>query len=104
MTELQWNFQKKWGKKVFLLARIKLNSKENIISKAWIDNEISHEKFTIIMNEAENFHKLEENIIMMKSQRSGIEKDKIIEGGKKMGTDKIIKQNEKISNSFESQI
>ena len=56
------------------------------------------------MNEAENFHKLEENIIMMKSQRSGIEKDKIIEGGKKMGTDKIIKQNEKISNSFESQI
>ena len=56
------------------------------------------------MNEAENFHKLEENIIMMKSQRSGIEKDKIIEDGKKMGTDKIIKQNEKISNSFESQI
>ena len=104
MTELQWNFQKKWGKKVFLLARIKLNSKENIISKAWIDNEISYEKFAIIMNEAENFHKLEKNMIMMKSQRSGIEKDKIIEDGKKMWTDKIIKQNEKISNSFESQI
>ena len=40
--------------KFVLLARIKLNSIENIISKALKDNTISCEDFTIIMNKEKN--------------------------------------------------
>ena len=35
-------------------ARSKLNSVESKISKALIDNEISHEDFTTILNEKQN--------------------------------------------------
>ena len=37
-----------------MLARSKLNSIESKISKALIDNEISHEDFTTILNEKQN--------------------------------------------------
>ena len=37
-----------------MLARSKLNSIESKISKAWMDNEISHEDFETIINEEEN--------------------------------------------------
>ena len=37
-----------------MLARIKLNSIENKISKTLIGNEISHEDFEIIINEEKN--------------------------------------------------
>lgn len=63
--------------KVVLLAKIKLNSIENIISKARIDNKISHDEFAILMNEVENYHKLEEKIKMMTRQRKGTERFKI---------------------------
>ena len=38
-----------------MLARSKLNSIEKIISKAFIDNKISHENFTTIFNEEKNY-------------------------------------------------
>lgn len=63
--------------KVVLLAKIKLNSIENIIPKARIDNKISHDEFAILMNEVENYHKLEEKIKMMTRQRKGTERFKI---------------------------
>ena len=44
------NKKKKYNK-IVMLARSKLNSIENEISKALIDNEISHEDFEIIINE-----------------------------------------------------
>ena len=37
-----------------MLATSKLNSIESKISKALIDNEISHEDFTTILNEKQN--------------------------------------------------
>ena len=40
--------------KIFMLARSKLNSMENKISKALTDNEISHEDFETIINEEKN--------------------------------------------------
>ena len=41
---------------------------------------------------------------MMKSQRSNVEKNKLIESDKRMGIDEIIKQNERINNNLKSQI
>ena len=73
-----------------------MNSIENTISKALKDNEISHEDFTTIRNEERTHRELKESIRMMKSQGSGIESDKVIEDGKRMGIDKTIKQNKNI--------
>ena len=74
--------KKKKLNKLFLLARIKLNS---------IDNEISLEDFTIVMNEEKKHCKLRENIRMMKSQRSNKEWDKQIDYGKRIGINKVVK-------------
>lgn len=40
--------------KFVLLAKSKLNSTENIISNALIDNEIIHEEFTLIVDNEKN--------------------------------------------------
>ena len=74
-----------------------MNSIENItIKDNEKDNEISHEDFTTIRNEERTHRELKESIRMMKSQGSGIERDKVIEDGKRMGIDKTIKQNKNI--------
>ena len=44
------------------------------------------------------------SIEMMKIQRSGIEENKLIEDGKRISIDKIIKQNERINNNLKSQV
>ena len=64
-----------------MLAKSKLNSIENTISKALIDKESSHEDFTTIINEERNYRELKEGLRMMKSQRSNIERNKLIEDG-----------------------
>ena len=46
--------KKKKHNKIVMLARSKLNSIENKISKALMDNEISHEDFETIINEEKN--------------------------------------------------
>ena len=56
------------------------------------------------MNEEIKYRQLKESFRMMKSQRSNVEKNKLIEGGKRMGIDEIIKQNERINNNLKSQI
>ena len=70
-------------------ARSRLNGRENKISKALIDNGTSHEDLTIIINEERKYLKFKENIRMMKSQRSNIEKKKLVEIGKNIGIDGI---------------
>ena len=57
-----------------MLARSKLNRTESKISEALIDNEISHEDFTIIINEERNYCELKKRIRTMKSQRGDTEK------------------------------
>ena len=81
-----------------MLAR--LNTIENKISEALINNEISHEDFMTIINEERNYCELKESIRMMNSQRSDTEKNYLIEESKKVGTDEIIKCNEIINNSL----
>ena len=66
-----------------MLARIRLNSIKNRISKALIDNEISHEDFETIINEEEKYRELKESMRMMNCHRSDAEKFSLIEEGKK---------------------
>ena len=83
-----------------MLARIKSNSIGNKISEALINNEISHEDFIIIINERRNCRKLIDRIRMMESQRSDTEKINLIEEGKKIAIDEVIKSNQIINNSL----
>ena len=83
-----------------MLARIKSNSIGNKISEALINNEIIHEDFIIIINERRNCRKLIDRIRMMESQRSDTEKINLIEEGKKIAIDEVIKSNQIINNSL----
>ena len=75
--------KKKKHNKIVMLARSKLNSIESKISKALMDNEISHEDFETIINEEKKYWELKESIRMMNSHRSAAEKVSLIEEGKK---------------------
>ena len=65
-----------------------------------LDNEISHEDFETIINDEKKYRELEESIRMMNSQRSDAEKVSLIEEGKKIGINEVIKRNEIINNSL----
>ena len=86
--------------KIVMLARSKLNSIESKISEALINNEISHEYFMTILNEEKEYRELKEIIRMMNSQRSDVEKISLIEEGKKIGINEVIKRIEIINNSL----
>ena len=73
LLKTRQNKKKKAGKSV-MLARNKLNSTESKISEELLNSEISHEEFTIIINEKKTVVNLNKGITMMKSQRSGTEK------------------------------
>ena len=83
-----------------MLATSKLNSIESKISEALINTEISHEDFMIIINDETKYRELKESIRMMNSQKSDVEKINLIEEGKKIGINEIIKCNEIINNSL----
>ena len=86
--------------KIVLLARSKLNSIENKISEALINNEISHEHFMTIINEKKKYRELKESIRTMNSQIGDAEKISLIEEGKKMGISEVIKRYEIINKSL----
>ena len=92
--------KKKKHNKIVMLARSKLNSIESKISKALMDNEISHEGFETILNEEKKYRELKESIRMMNSQRSDAEKISLIEEGKKISISEVIKHNKIINNSL----
>ena len=92
--------KKKKHNNIVMLARSELNSIESKISEALINNEIRHEKFMIIINEEKKYRELKESIRMMNSQRSDVEKISLIEEGKKIGINEVIKRNEIINNSL----
>ena len=83
-----------------MLATTKLNSIESKISEALANNEISHKDFMTIINEEKKYRELKESIRMMNSQRSDVEKISLIEEGKKIGINEVIKRNEIINNSM----
>ena len=83
-----------------MLARSKLNSIESKISEALINNEISHKDFMTIINEEKQYRELKYSIRMMNSQRSDVEKNKLIEEVKEVGINEVIKHNQIINNSL----
>ena len=83
-----------------MLARSKLNSIENKISKALTDNEISYEDFQTIINEEKRYRELKESIRMVNSHRGDAEKVDLIEEGKKIGINEAIKHNKIINNNL----
>ena len=83
-----------------MLARSNLNSIESLMSKALMDNEIIHEDFETIINEEKQYRELKESFRMMNSHRSDAEKVILIEEGKKIGINEVIKRNEIDNNSL----
>ena len=83
-----------------MLARSILISIESKIFEVLKNNEISHEDFRTIINEDNKYRELKESIRMMNSQRSNTEKINLIEEGKKIGINEVIKRNEIINNSL----
>ena len=83
-----------------MLARSKSNNIENKISKALMDNKISHKDFETIINEEKKYRELKESIRMMNSHRSNAKKVNLIEEGKKRGINEAIKHNEFINNNL----
>ena len=65
-----------------------------------INNEISHNDFMTIINEENKKRELKESIRMMNSQRSDVKKNNLIEEGKKIGINEVIKRNKFINNSL----
>ena len=59
--------KKKKHNKIIALARSKLNIIENLISQALIDFEITHEKFSKIIYEKNNYEQIIDNIRSVKS-------------------------------------
>ena len=55
--------KKKMHDKILMLAKSKLNSIEILISKALNDMEISHEEFTIILNEKNKYDRVKYELI-----------------------------------------
>ena len=86
--------------KIVMLATSKLNSIESKISEALINNEISHEDFIKSINEEKKYWELTESIRMINSQISDVEKVSLIEGGKEIGINEVIRCNEIINNSL----
>ena len=59
--------KKKKHNKIIALARSKLNIIENLISQALIDFEITHEEFSKIIYEKNNYEQITDNIKSVKS-------------------------------------
>ena len=76
-----------------LLARSKLNSIEHVRSK------INPEDFISVTQEKEKYCKLKKNVRIVKSQRSDVQKNKLI-ADVRMGFHIMIKQNEKVTNNL----
>ena len=56
------------------------------------DSDISQEEFTPVTNQKHNYLRLKEIIRTKDSQQSGIETNRLIEHGKRIGIDEKLKQ------------
>ena len=64
------------------------------------NNEISQEDFATILNEEKKYRELKESIRMMNSQRGDVKNISLIEEGKKIGINEVIRCNQIIYNSL----
>ena len=64
------------------------------IFKALIDSVIIHEKFVLVINEEQNYRSLNESSRTNNSQLGDIERDRLMEHGKRIGIDEILREGE----------
>ena len=82
-------------RKIALLGRSKLKNIVKIMFYALTDSDISYDEFTLMINKEQSYFRLKESIGPKEDQLGDIIKDRIIEYGKKTGTNEIFKQNER---------
>ena len=92
--------KKKKHNKIVMLARSKLNSIESKISKALIDNEISHEDFETIINEEKNMENWKKALELWIVEEVMLKKLAWLKKTKKIGIHEVIKRNQIINNSL----
>ena len=63
--------------KIIVLAENKLNMIDTLLSSALNDSEISHEEFTDIINEANIYENIKENIKELTIEASSLERTKL---------------------------
>ena len=80
-----------------MLTRSELNSIESKISEVLLNQEISHEDFMKVINEEKKYRELKESIRMMSSQKNDVDKINLIEKGKKIGINEVIRSNKIIN-------
>lgn len=73
------------------------DSTEKLSSKALIDSNISLDEFISLINKEKHYLKLKEIIRTKYSELGEIETDRLIQHGKKIGIDEILKQNKRWS-------
>ena len=71
-----------------------MNSTEKLIFKALIDSDNSKKRFMLVIDEDQNYLILKENIRIKDSQLGEIERNRLIKHNRRIGIDKILKQNE----------
>ena len=69
--------RKKKHNKIIVLAKTKLNMIDTLLSSALNDSEISHEEFTNIINEANIYENIKENITELTIEPSSLERTKL---------------------------
>ena len=83
-----------------MLARNKLNSIESKISKALMVMKLVMKSLRQLLMMRKKYRQFKESIRMMNSRRSDAEKVVLIEEGKKIVINEVIKCNEIINNSL----
>ena len=68
---------KKKHNKIIVLAKNKLNMIDTLLSSALNDSEISHEEFANIINEANIYENIKENITKLTIEPSSLERKKL---------------------------
>ena len=86
-----WERKNIYTEKLVYWLEAKIITWKKIISKALIDYNISHEEITPVINEEQNYFRLKESIRAKDDQLSDIERDRLIEHGKRVG------QNERLN-------
>ena len=86
------------------MALSKLNTLEKIMSKALMDSDMSHEEFTLVINEKQNFLRLKESIKRKDSQLGDIKRDRLIQHGKNNEINELLKQNERPNLKLKTEI
>ena len=69
-----------------------------------MDSDMSHEEFTLVINEKQNFLRLKESIKRKDSQLGDIKRDRLIQHGKNNKINELLKQNERPNLKLKTEI